>query len=77
MIKLVCLDVHKVVADLEHHRQPAVFSTLFDEPPVEVCKQFCDSSWGIRRTVVEDEVGDSALNLFHSLAGVLLVEISD
>ena len=77
MIKLVCLNVHKVAADLEHHRQPAVSSTLFEELSVEVCKQFCDSSWALRRTVVEDEVGDSALNLFHSFAGVLLLEISN
>ena len=36
----VCLEVHKAVADLVHHGQEAVFSTLFEGLPVDVCKHF-------------------------------------
>ena len=31
----VCVDVYKIVADLVHHGEPAVFSTLFKGIPVQ------------------------------------------
>ena len=55
--ELVCVDVYKIVADLVHHGEPAVFSTLYKGIPVQFFKHVGDTSWGLSRIVVENKTG--------------------
>ena len=42
--ELVCVDVYTIVADLVHHGEPAVFSTLYKGIPVQFFKHVGDTS---------------------------------
>ena len=44
LLHLGCVDVYKIVADLIHHGEPAVFSTLYKGIPVQFCKHVGDTS---------------------------------
>ena len=62
-----CVDIYKIVADLIHHGEPAVFSTLYKGIPVQFFKHVGHTSLGLSRIVVENKTGRSALNLFNSV----------
>ena len=42
--ELGCVDIYKIVADLIHHGEPAVFSTLYKGIPVQFFKHVGDTS---------------------------------
>ena len=63
----VCVDVYTIVADLVHHGEPAVLSTLYKGIQVQFFKHVGHTSWGLSRIVDENKTGRSALNLLNSV----------